>query len=154
MTSKKQCAQCGAELDDGIRFCPMCGLGVNSHNGADGFTIITCHNCGHDMELDPTASDTARCPACGAIRVNVEKHEARIQNEKAEQKKHKFQKNCYKFCGIVMGFGAVCMLVWKFVFHESSDSSELAWIGSMLLMIGAMAGMIGSAQSGPDNDKK
>lgn len=58
------CAQCGAQLPEGVRFCDKCGAaregGPGSQGAFGGATTTHCRNCGR---LIPAQAET--CSGCG-----------------------------------------------------------------------------------------
>ena len=64
------CPKCGAEIEDGLRICPACGVDFCSTNPADGmFTsemvekekTMICPRCGAEI-----GDGLPACPVCGA----------------------------------------------------------------------------------------
>ena len=60
------CSNCGEKLNDGAKFCHVCGVAVNEtqtqHKREQEYAgkLIKCPNCGEVLD-----SFTVRCPACG-----------------------------------------------------------------------------------------
>ena len=150
MASKKVCERCGTMLNEEAKFCPECGNQV-SGGANDGFkTLSPCPNCGHPMAVDQQNPSVIKCPACGATQVNIAKYEARLQKEEDEQKKRIFRKKCRKFCGASTSLGVVSTIIWVFVFHKSGDYELFVIFGTIAIMIGIVAGMMGIPGVIPD----
>lgn len=54
-----KCSKCGAVIEDGAKFCPVCGEPVAENHGES--SVRYCSKCGKPYEGNPSY-----CPSCGA----------------------------------------------------------------------------------------
>lgn len=62
--TKQYCSNCGRKLNQKYKFCPYCGMKIEScpNNNQKGYILEKCPNCGRTVR-----SNMMECPHCGEI---------------------------------------------------------------------------------------
>ena len=123
------CSKCGANIPDGVAFCPECGNRCESQTGAR-MIKLKCKNCNGDLEVDADKGEYT-CPYCGdrekildSDAVAIEKLKsntykemeyARMANEKEKEdrKEKKEEQKSYrksKFSKLTIVFVFICII--------------------------------------------